>query len=135
MFVLVISVVLVNFHVRPQIVFPIEFLLTHRTLELLLRRIVCLTMTFKMLRTSERFAAHLTSVHFNFLRAWMFILHMFRHRVQPHELLVAHIAVEFLRFVLALRFEMFVQRISVGKGLVAGVALVDAVLQLSLIHI
>lgn len=103
MLVLIITIVFVNLHVRPQVVLSVEFFLTHGALELLLRRIVSLSVTLEMLGSREGLATQLTRIHFDFLGAGVLILHVLRHRVEPHKLLVADVAVELLRFIFALR--------------------------------
>lgn len=83
-----------------------------------------------MLGSREGLATQLTRIHFDFLGAGVPVLYVLRHRVEPHELLVADVAVELLRFVLALRLKVLVERIRVGKRFAARYALVDEALQL-----
>lgn len=108
MFVLIVAIVFVNLHVRPEVVLSVELLLANWTLELLLRGIVGLPMSLEMLGARKALAAQLARVHFDFLCAGMLVLHVLRHRVEPHELLVAHVTVKLFRFVFALRLEVLV---------------------------
>lgn len=114
---LVRRLLLVDLHVRPQIVLPVELLMALGTFELLLRRDVDLDVSLEVLQALEALAANLTNVllfllaaRFRFDPQWPggFVLH-FGMLVQtglPHELLVAERAQELLVLILALLFHV-----------------------------
>lgn len=109
---------LVDFHVRPEVVLPVELLMALGTFELFLRRDVDLDVPLQVFQPLETLAAHLADVLLLLLAAarfgldpqWpgRFVLH-FGMLVQtglPHELLVTERAQKLLVLILALLFHV-----------------------------
>lgn len=114
---------------RSQVIFATVAFLANRAVELLGRE-VNFPVSLKMLRTREGFSAHIAAMTLDFLRARMLMLHVTRHRVEPHKLLIAHAAAQLFCFVGALGFEVLVKSVGVWEGLLTSHAFVDEALQL-----
>lgn len=116
-------------HMRREVILPAVAFLTNGAVELLGRE-VDFPVSLKVLRPRESLSAHIAAVTFNLLRSRMLVLHVPRHRVEPHKLFTAHAAAQLFRFVRALSLEVLVEGVGVREGFVAGHAFVDEALQL-----
>lgn len=114
---------------RRQVIFAAVAFLANGAVELFGRE-VDFPVSLKVLRARESLSAHIAAVTFDLLRSRVFVLHVPRHRVQPHELFTANAAAQLFRFVGALRLEVLVEGVGVREGFVAGHTFVDKALQL-----